>query len=55
MDKPYIVIDDILPQEIADDIESLLFTELNWKFISDITYDGMNQNTPAMSHVFANE
>lgn len=53
--KPYVVvIDDILPSEIADDIESMLFNELNWKFISDITYDGVNQKTPAMSHVFAN-
>jgi hypothetical protein len=54
MDKPYIIIDDILPQEIADDIENLLLNEVNWKFISDITYAGANQNTPAMSHVFAN-
>lgn len=53
--KPYIrIIDDVLPQEIADDIEYMLFNELNWKFISDITYDGVDQKTPALSHVFAN-
>lgn len=54
MSQPYIVIDDLLPPDVADNIENLLFTDLNWKFISDITYDGMNQHTPAMSHVFAN-
>lgn len=54
MDTPYLVIDDLLPQELADEIEHFLFNELNWKFISDITYDGMDQKTPALSHVFAN-
>lgn len=54
MENPYIIIDDLLPQETADDIEAMLFKELPWRFISDITYDGTNQNTPAMSHVFMN-
>ena len=54
MENPYIIIDDLLPQETADDIEAMLFKELPWRFISDITYDGTNQNTPAMSHVFLN-
>lgn len=54
MKEPFMVIDDLLPQEIADDIENMLFTDLPWRFISDITYDGINQNTPAMSHVFLN-
>lgn len=54
MDTPYLVIDDLLPEEVANEIEDILFNELNWKFIKDITYDGMEQNTPAFCHVFSN-
>lgn len=54
MDKPYIIIDDLLPSEIADNIEHMMFNDLNWRYISDITHDGEHRNTPAMAHVFAN-
>lgn len=54
MDTPFIVIDDILPAEIADNIELKLKRELPWRYINDITYNSDRRNTPAFAHVFKN-
>jgi len=52
--EPFLVIDNLLPAETADHIENVLMSEINWKFISDITFNTLYQNTPAFVHVFKN-
>jgi hypothetical protein len=44
--EPFLVIDNLLPAETADHIENVLMSEINWKFISDITFNTLYQNTP---------
>ncbi len=54
MDKPYIIVDDLLPENIADNIENTMLYNVPWRFITDVTYSGVNKHTPAFAHVFIN-
>lgn len=48
-----IVIDDLLPKQHADKIESVLFSNtFPWMFSEDITYNSVSSRTPAFSHLF---
>lgn len=51
-----VIIDNILPTDIADRIEEVLLKEADWHFLSDVTFGkGADyRQTPAFGHVFIN-
>jgi hypothetical protein len=55
IDKP-IVIDNVVPAEMADRIEHVLLNDADWHYISDVTFGegAESRSTPAMAHVFKN-
>lgn len=54
--KEPLIIDNLLPQQVADEIEQVLFTDADWHFVSDVTFgSGADyRSTPAFGHVFKN-
>jgi hypothetical protein len=54
------VVDDFLPQQVADEIQTLLFSgDFPWYFRHDVTHgdydESREKNVPAFSHVFFND
>lgn len=56
MKIPYIIIDDLLPQQASNELEYFMLNDIPWSYLYDITNDkDYGRGTPAFVHSFVKE